>query len=134
MAPPTINSLRPPLGAALPEYPELLDSLVYQLNGLVVVFVALGLIWGMLELVGLYFKQRPQFVRQPEMTVPAVEPQAAPVPAAADQNEIMAAIAAAVHVSLDAGHRIESVVPVEIPAHDWALEGRRQIHSARKVR
>lgn len=128
MTPSTTNSLLPPLGAALPEYPEFLDTLVYQLNGLVVVFIALGLIWGMLEVAGLCFKRHPQPASQPVAMAPA-EPENAGTPA-----EIMAAIAAAVHVTLGSEHRIASIVPLETSAHDWALEGRRQIHSARKVR
>lgn len=130
MTPQTTHSLVPPLGAALPEHPELLDSLIYQLNGLVVVFVALGLIWGMLEVVGIYFKQRPQSASRP----PAVAPVEPGILADEVSPELTAAIAAAVHVSLEAAHRIASIVPVEPPPLGWAQEGRRQIHSARKVR
>lgn len=131
MTPQTTHSLLPPLGAALPEHPELLESLIYQLNGLVVVFIALGLIWGLLETVGVFFRQRSRPVSEPPPAVAAVEPGQ---PANAISPELTAAIAAAVHVTLEASHRIASIIPVDPPVHDWALEGRRQIHSARKVR
>lgn len=131
MTPPTTHSLLPPLGAALPEHPELLESLVYQLNGLVVVFVALGLIWGMLEIVGVFFRHRPKTVATPTAAVAPVVPG---VSADAVPADLAAAIAAAVHVSLAADHRIAAIVPIDPPAQDWAHEGRRIIHSARKVR
>lgn len=133
MTPQPTSSVLPPLGAALPEYPELLDSLVYQLNGLVVVFIALGMIWGLLETVGVFFRQRTP--ASPRPAAVAVVPEAkTTADAGSPSPELTAAIAAAIHVCLGAEHRIASIVPVEPPAHDWALEGRRQIHSARKVR
>lgn len=132
MTPQPPHSLLPPLGAALPDHPELLDSLVYQLNGLVVVFVALALIWGLLEIVGLFFRHQGKEVLAPPPAVASAGPSARV--AGEIPPELVAAIGAAVHVSLGAEHRIAAIIPVEAPVHDWALEGRRQIHSARKVR
>jgi phenylpyruvate tautomerase PptA (4-oxalocrotonate tautomerase family) len=120
-----------PLAASLPEYPELADSIIYQLNGLVVVFTALGLIWGLLEVMALWFKRSARIAKP--ATAAAV---AAPAPVSADalEPQVIAAMAAAVHATLGAGSRITSVVQVDAPDHGWGLEGRRQIHSARKVR
>ena len=56
--------------------------------------------------------------------------------------ELVAAITAAVYMVLGARARITAVQPVPHPTAsnfdlhmlNWSLEGRRQIHSARKVR
>lgn len=120
-----------PLAASLPEYPELADSIIYQVNGLVVVFTALGLIWGLLEVMALWFKRSARAAKPA-----AVAAAAAPSPVSPDalEPQVIAAMAAAVHATLGAGSRITSVVQVDAPDQGWGLEGRRQIHSARKVR
>jgi hypothetical protein len=120
-----------PLAAALPERPGLADSMVYQLNGLVVVFTALGLIWGLLELMAVWFKRTARAAKPA-----AVAAAAAPAPVAPDglEPQVIAAMAAAVHAALGGSPRITSIVRVDTPDHEWVLEGRRQIHSARKVR
>ena len=121
----------PALVATLPEFPELGESIIYQVNGLVVVFTALGLIWGLLEVMALWFKRSARSAKPA-----AVAATAATTPVAPDaiDPQVIAAMAAAVHATLGAGSRITSVVQVEAPDHGWGLEGRRQIHSARKVR
>jgi hypothetical protein len=125
-----------PLAAALPDHPGLGESIIFQLNGLVVVFTALGLIWGLVEVMAFWFKRRTR-------TAAASSPAPAPVPAAAApavpgteglEPALVAAIAGAIHATLGAATRITSVVRVDAPDHGWSLEGRRQIHSARKVR
>lgn len=120
----------PALVASLPEYPELGDSIIYQLNGLVVVFTALCLIWGLLELMAVWFKRTARAAK------PAAAAVAAQAPVSPDgiEPQVIAAMAAAVHATLGAGNRITSIVQVDAPDHGWGLEGRRQIHSARKVR
>lgn len=123
-----------PLAAALPEHPALGDSIIYQLNGLVVVFVALSLIWALMEVTALWFKrQAPAPARAPLPVAAAALP---PVEHTGDGLEpaVVAAMAAAVHATLGGGMRITSIVRVDVPDHGWGLEGRRQIHSARKVR
>lgn len=119
-----------PLVASLPEYPDLADSIIYQVNGLVVVFTALCLIWGLLELMAVWFK-RPARAAKPAVvsadTAPASSPDGL-------EPQVIAAMAAAVHATLGPGNRIASIVQVDAPDHGWGLEGRRQIHSARKVR
>lgn len=120
-----------PLAAALPDRPALGESIIYQLNGLVVVFTALCLIWVLVEIMALWFKRRAAAAQ--------AAPVSAPPPAAADPGDgldpaVVAAMAAAVHATLGTGNRITSIVQVDAPDHGWGLEGRRQIHSARKVR
>ncbi len=54
--------------------------------------------------------------------------------------EMLAAIAAAVYMVLGAKARVSGVEPArpapdfDLHMHPWSLEGRRQIHHARKVR
>ena len=121
----------PPLAASLPEFPGFGESVIYQLNGLVVVFTALGLIWGLLELMAIWFKRAARAAK-PAVVATAAMP--APVTPDGLEPQVIAAMAAAVHATLGAGSRITSVVQVDAPDHGWSLEGRRQIHSARKVR
>lgn len=119
-----------PLVASLPEYPDLADSIIYQVNGLVVVFTALCLIWGLLELMAVWFKRTARAAKPAVVsadTAPASSPDGL-------EPQVIAAMAAAVHATLGAGNRIASIVQVDAPDHGWGLEGRRQIHSARKVR
>lgn len=114
-----------PLAAALPDHPGFGESVVFQLNGLVVVFTALGAIWLLVEAMAFWFKRR----------VTAPGPVAAPAWAPGGPDPAMlAALAAAAHVALGGSPRITSIVRVDTPDHEWVLEGRRQIHSARKVR
>lgn len=50
-----IHPIRLMLGV-LPDYPHFGESVAYQINGLLVVFVALGAIWGVLEIIGELFR------------------------------------------------------------------------------
>jgi sodium pump decarboxylase gamma subunit len=124
---------------ALPEHPTLGESLVYQINGLVVVFIALGLIWAMMEIMGAIFRRVAvdQAARAAAVpTVAAPEP-AAPAPATAAADGVdpatYAAIVAAVHCTLGQGHRIVGVTSV-IDTRDWSREGRRDHFFSHRVR
>lgn len=123
----------PPPVVALSEYPTLSESLGFQFTGLVVVFTALGSIWCLLELMALWFKWR---ARLAKATAAVAAPVAVSAPAASDDlaPELVAAMAAAVHHALGRATRITSIVRVDAPDGEWTREGRRQIHSARKVR
>jgi Na+-transporting methylmalonyl-CoA/oxaloacetate decarboxylase gamma subunit len=115
-----------PLAAALPEHPALLESVAYQLNGLIVVFGALASIWLALELIGRFFR------RQGE-AAPAAVPSPAPVATPAGvPPEVVAAVTAAVHVALGERVRVAAVVPV--PVTPWAHEGRREIFTSHHLR
>jgi hypothetical protein len=130
----TVYSLWP-LAATLPDHPALGESIIFQLNGLVVVFTALGLIWGLVEVMAFWFKRRARTVAA---SLPTPAPAAAVAPSVPGNEgmepALVAAIAGAIHATLGAATRITSVVRVDAPDHGWSLEGRRQIHSARKVR
>ena len=124
---------------ALPEHPTLGESLVYQINGLVVVFIALGLIWAMMEIMGAIFRRVADHQAARAAAVPTVaapEP-AAPAPATAAADGVdpatYAAIVAAVHCTLGQGHRIVGVTSV-IDTRDWSREGRRDHFFSHRVR
>ncbi len=125
----------PPPLATLPEYPNVGESLLYQATGLAVVLIALCTIWFLLELIGVFFKRADARVK----TAP-VSPVATAAPAVASEPppgtipaEVVAVIAAAVHVTLGGRHRIHSVTPALSPV-DWAREGRREIFASHKLR
>ncbi len=124
--------------ATLPEFPSVLESLQFQFTGLIVVFVALGSIWGLLETTGWIFRRLTPL----QSGTPAVQPAPAPSAAATTPGqavpaevppEILAVIAAAVHVMTDGQpHRIITVTPHD-PSFDWAREGRRAIFASHKT-
>jgi Na+-transporting methylmalonyl-CoA/oxaloacetate decarboxylase gamma subunit len=123
--------------ATLPEYPGVLESLQFQFTGLIVVFIALGSIWGLLETTGWIFRRlSPPASAAPVAQTPAPPDMAPAVNGAATQEvtpEVMAVIAAAVHVMTDGSpHRIITVTPHD-PAFDWAREGRRAIFASHKT-
>lgn len=132
-----------PLAAALTDKPSLLDSISYQFVGLIVVFAALGTIWGLMELMGWAFRtvacrtaaraptERPFLAEEPaarELAPPGVSP------------ELIAVITAAAHECLQAGEHIVCILPVDrLPPEDvnllaWSSEGRRQIFASHKLR
>lgn len=122
--------------AALPAYPSISESLTFQLTGLLVVLCALGSIWIVMEIVGAVFR------RIPATTVTATTPppvQSVPVKAVAGPSAAMpdavltAVVAAAVHHTLGAGHRIVSVTP-STDRGDWSREGLRDIFTSHRVR
>lgn len=124
--------VRPPL-SALAEYPSVGDSIEFQLSGLVVVFVALSSIWGVMELMGLYFRRRKAPAPRPAAAVVAAAPAPAVQPAGLDPD-IVAVIAAAAACSTFGGNfRICSITPVT-GSLDWAREGRREIFASHRTR
>ena len=122
--------------AALPEYPSVGESLLYQATGLAVVLIALCSIWFLLELIGVFFKRADARAKAGATTSPtptaaravASEPLSGPIP-----PEVVAVIAAAVHFTLGGRHRIHSFTPALTPV-DWAREGRREIFASHKLR
>ncbi len=134
-----VTSLPPPTLAALPDYPTIGDSLLFQLNGLIVVFIALGSIWGLLEIMGWFFRRTKPSTPSPAAASslpPATAGASTPPPADHIPPELLAVISAAVHVAT-AGrpHRIAAIVPAPLESElDWAREGRRTIFASHKTR
>lgn len=135
-----------PLAAALPDNPELIESLSYQAVGLIVVFSALSSIWLLMEVLGMVFRAVERGRARAE-TMPVRVPPAAPeepAPAAlgvagAIPPEVVAVITAAAYTSMQAGEHIVAIQPVgreqeNIQLMAWSSEGRRQIFATRKVR
>ena len=128
---------------ALPEHPGIGESLVYQFNGLVVVFIALSLIWVMMEIMGAIFRRvavnqaaraaAAAPVARPDPVAPAPAPPVAPAVADDVDPATYAAIVAAVYCTLGQGHRIVGVTAVLDP-RDWSREGRRDHFSSHRVR
>lgn len=126
-----------PLGV-LSEHPGVLETITYQLNGLVVVFLALCFIWAVMEVVGLFFRRK---AAAEEAVVKAAKLAAEEAAALALTNapaepslppELIAVIAAAVKVTLrHKRYKVHAIVPA---ASDWAREGRRQIFSSHSIR
>lgn len=151
-APPSVNTfVHPslaPVFAVLPEFPSVSEVLSYQLTGLMVVFIALGLIWVTMEISGTYFKRRDASLvlsRAKTATAAAAALPLTPVgssatarPAApadaAPDAATLALIVAAVYVALDArAHRIITVTPANEPL-EWSREGRRDIFTSHRFR
>ncbi len=105
----------------------------YQLNGLVVVFIALGAIWMVLTVTGSFFKRlSPAPVVKTALPVAVTTP-IAPIAEAALDPALLAVIAVAVHVSLGSKARVQKIISLGAES-DWAREGRRQIFTSHKVR
>lgn len=141
---PTLVSL--PVAAALAEKPTVLETLGYQLNGMIVVFLALASIWLFLEIVGRFFKRSAAEKSAAAAAAAAAAPVVpAPVPAAAPASsrapvvpaglapELLAAITVAVHVTLGDRARVQAIVPVPL-TQAWAHDGRRQIFASHQPR
>ena len=114
--------------ASLPAYPSIPESLAFQLNGLMVVFIALGAIWGLMELSGVIFRSQ-----QRRQIAAPVRPAVIPEKSDEVSPEILAVIAAVVATVINQPHRIHRV-STETPLLDWAREGRREIFDSHKVR
>ena len=136
-------ALAPSRLLALPEHPGIGESLAYQFNGLVVVFIALGMIWVMMEIMGAFFRrvavnQAARAAALPKVAAPEpAAPAAAPAAAAAATDGVdpatYAAIVAAVYCTLGKGHRVVGVTSV-LDTRDWSREGRRDHFSSHRVR
>lgn len=136
-----MSPLIPPLLAALPEYPTVGQTLSFQLNGLMVVFLTLGSIWFLLSIIGTLFRLLgPKTAPVPATA--AASPAAAPVTAqpvttpesaGGPSPHVVAAIAAAVYATMGGRVRIAAITPSQVDG-DWAREGRRQIFASHRVR
>lgn len=115
--------------AELPPRPSFSEVLEFQATGLVVVFGALAVLWILLELMGAFFRSRSA------RSAPAAAARPHP-PVAEDglSDGVVAAIAAAVHVTMKGRpHQITEIKPSKNNPN-WAAEGRREHFSSHRVR
>jgi len=107
--------------------------MVFQLNGLIVVLVALCTIWGVLELTGIYFRRVAASPTSP--AVPGGPGAPAPAVSAPDgvSPETVAVIAAAVSATIPGPHRIHAIAPLSSES-ERASEGRRTTTGSESIR
>lgn len=127
------------LALTLPEYPNLTESLQYQLTGFLVVTFTLGSLAFLVGLIGRLFASldarrasAPAALAGP---TPARPP--APAPAAGEISpDVLAAIAGAVAAALGDSRFTIHGVQVADPRQNlaWSAEGRRSIYASRNVR
>ena len=124
--------------AILPDYPSIPQTIGYQVTGLAVVFIALGSLWALMELMGAIFRAKAaresaataaDRVSQPQLSAapPALSSEIAPA-------HLIAAITAAVHIALEG--RPHKIVSIQTPstAAAWSAEGRRDVFVSHRVR
>jgi sodium pump decarboxylase gamma subunit len=98
------------------------------LAGFVIVMLTLLILWGLTELMGRLvtrFESRP-----PQAAAPVAAGHQAP-PAAADADEELAVIAAAVALMLSVPHRVVQVQP---RPSSWGHKGRSDLHDSHRIR
>jgi sodium pump decarboxylase gamma subunit len=102
--------------------------LEFQATGLVVVFGALAVLWLLLEVMGAFFRSRPAKA--------AAVPAQAAAPAVEDglTEGVVAAIAAAVHVTMKGQPHQITEIKASKNNPTWAAEGRREHFSSHRVR
>ena len=126
-----MTSAAPALFALLSDHPKFTETLEFQATGLVVVFGALAVLWILLEITGAFFRSRPAKVVTPK---PSSEPEPLPIEDDGLSEGVVAAIAAAVHITLRGQpHQITSI-RASRDNPNWAAEGRREIFSSHRVR
>lgn len=141
-------TMSPLLLGTLPEWPSFIETIVYQFNGLMIVFLVLGSLWLLLELSGAVFRRRDERLDARAAAKPAGQPAektpraATPGPGDSGAGEqlppaIVAAIVAATHVAMTGRkYRLVSVTPATNAqqGNPWAIEGRREIFTSHKLR
>lgn len=124
------------LASQLPEHPGLAESLRFQFVGFMIVMLVLSTLWLLIQCVGAIFQKTASRVK----AIPSKKSAPAMSNAGSTPPEVVAAIAAAVHVVVGASHRIVSVRPVVVATQSalninaWSVEGRRQIFSSHSFR
>ncbi len=128
------------IAVAIPERPGLMESISYQVVGLLVVFTALGSIWFLMEVMGFVFRTIEARKRVQPAATPVSVKETLELPLPGVSPEVIAVITAAAHASLQAGEHIVAIHPLgsdhdqEVRLAAWSSEGRRQIFAGRKVR
>lgn len=125
--------------AILPDYPSLNQVVGYQVTGLAVVFIALGSLWFMMELMGAVFRVKAARDTARVAATRAAQPTAPSPPSPLPPSEtsppaLIAVIVAAVHTALEGRpHKIVSIQAPETTA-TWSAEGRRDVFVSHRVR
>lgn len=137
--------LSPLLLGTLPEYPSISETLIYQFNGLMIVFTVLGGLWILFEITGAFFRRRDAQVQKQKDEARAAAAASAPVAsaptspsAAADPGaispELLAVISASIHTALAGRKHRVLAINVAPQCNAWAAEGRRDIFMSHKPR
>jgi Na+-transporting methylmalonyl-CoA/oxaloacetate decarboxylase gamma subunit len=120
------------LFAMIPDRPSFSELLEFQATGLVVVFGALAVLWILLELMGAFFRRQPGAVKPaPVVTAP---PRVVPPGDEGLEAGVVAAIAAAVHITMKGQPHQITEIKLSDGNSNWAAEGRREIFSSHRVR
>ncbi len=134
---PLLRSVQPCL-AILPDFPSINQVIGYQITGLAVVFIALGSLWGMMELLGAVFRAKSAREAAAAAAARAAQPAAVtpptPEPADSSPGQLIAVIVASVHTAL--GGRAHKIVAIHAPeaSASWSVEGRREVFVSHRVR
>lgn len=116
----------PPVIAVLSRDSSWWEKIGYQVNGLAVVFVALGLIWGVMEVIGFFFQLAARRAARVMPVAPTPVGEGLPV-------ATVAAITAAVHATMGTAIQIRAIA-IANPDAQWAREGRREVFQSHKLR
>lgn len=121
---------------ALPDNPTVLDIVVYQFTGLIVVLGALTILYILLEVFGKLLHQSNAKAEHQTAKAQALAaaPPASTQVASGPEPQVVAAIAAAVAFVAGPQARIRSVTRSQGKHSNWAMEGRAAIHRSHRVR
>lgn len=108
-----------------------IESLCLEITG-VVLAVAIGAVAYCLKSLA-NLRERVDAIEKPRLPHPMVTSAAVPAAAGGLSPELIAVIAASVHVALGSAHRIVSLQPAH-ETRPWSVEGRRQIFHSHQVR
>lgn len=119
--------------AVLPGLTEFLDNLGYQAAGMLIVLGALGGLWLAVSTLGRVLRfAGGQRAPAPVPSKPTLS--ATPAPAEELDPCIVAAISAAIHVTLKQRFQIISIQTENSQTPPWSQEGRREIYHSHRVR
>lgn len=122
-----------PLAAASGSF-TFLYQVGYQAAGMMIVLGALGGLWLIVAALGRVLRlSQPD---QPPVTRPlAASPSPAPAPVDSGLDpRLIAAISAAIHVTLKSRFQLVSIQPEQTHTPAWSQEGRREIYQSHRVR
>lgn len=111
--------------------PHFIETLGY-LSGFAITMITLVMMWLITAMIGQYFVRLERNVAATTAQAKIPDTVAAPAEKSAIPPQLVAVVAAAVHVSLGkVPHQIISIKPAD---PSWSREGRRQIFDSHRVR